>query len=514
MIVQFPVAQPDELLSSIIARFTRMQRLSNDKVVMEHLFGSRNVVPSPLFQGHINDLYRCTGHIWRIPSSEIIRNHTLLSLFRPFLPECRYHELVRDTKSSTRNPLMLRAGVNAGQVVWPTSFRICPICKAAQKKTLGFAYWQRLLQCPGVECCPEHRCLSVDSAVRVHLKKRHCFVSADEAEVLGLSLGAGEKQLALAELVQELLSRGDLPSVSLHQWTRFYRRSAKELGYMRGARIDHQAICHQVNQYWGPEWLQRQGLGLDPSKEHWLLAMFRKHRHPFTFLHHFVCWLALGLESKSIKDVVDKACALPTEAQSIKAKVSTKPTCSPAGRRCKWSLLLDSYDSLKDIRSTQEGATLYSWLYRYDREWLMSHKPPPVKRSRVTNKANWRSRDRYWVKRLLRMEHAVAADLSSPRHSVCWFLKQLDAEASVGDNLCKLPLCRVFFDRYGESVEEYQTRRLACVISHLMKRKDTKVTRCDVERIAGLSHQRCREPARAIIRMDLPTWQAYQTLSR
>ena len=76
----------------------------------------------------------------------------------------------------------------------------------------------------------------------------------------------------------------------------------------------------------------------------------------------------------------------------------------------------------------------------------------------------------------------------------------------------KLPLCRAFMERYAESIDEYQTRRLASVMIRLIKSRRNNIARSEIERIAGISKERCRPAARRVIDCDLPTWQSYQEI--
>lgn len=50
---QFPVQLNDELLGSPLARSIYRQGISEDKVALDLLFRSRNIVPSALLQRHL-----------------------------------------------------------------------------------------------------------------------------------------------------------------------------------------------------------------------------------------------------------------------------------------------------------------------------------------------------------------------------------------------------------------------------------------------------------------------------
>ncbi|WP_214653414.1 TniQ family protein, partial [Vibrio anguillarum] len=87
--MQFPVPYQDELLSSVLARFILRQGINADKQALEVLFGSRNFVPSSIFQGHIQLLLSNVGHIWNISPEQVIDDHSLLGVFKPFMDVAR-----------------------------------------------------------------------------------------------------------------------------------------------------------------------------------------------------------------------------------------------------------------------------------------------------------------------------------------------------------------------------------------------------------------------------------------
>ncbi|WP_228761211.1 TnsD family Tn7-like transposition protein [Vibrio gigantis] len=169
-------------------------------------------------------------------------------------------------------------------------------------------------------------------------------------------------------------------------------------------------------------------------------------------------------------------------------------------------------ESLKKIRTTALGARLYSCLYRYDHEWLNVHKP-----KRASNYQNyrvdWQVRDRQIVKALLSIKNETEGRIHAPRHSKSWFASKIAKKSLIEKKLYKLPLCSLFFDRYSESVEEYQTRRLSRVMVQLIECNDVLRPVCEIERLAGLSRARSRKPAREILRLDIPTWQRVAALS-
>lgn len=513
MLTHFPVAQKDELLTSIIARFIQQMGIKNDKIALDILFGNRMIVPSPFLQGHIAHLLEHVGHVWGVHSKQIVERHTSLPLFKPFVESHRYKALQANLIHSRVNPSMSLAGIPASVIKWPTTYKICPQCWQEQSDALGFTYWQRLFQAPGVNVCPQHQCILIGTHIPIQSPHRHQFVGASGYQCqTRFSEAANPCEIKLSQMVEMLLN-SKLSAVSLAQWTLYYQKLARDAGMMIGARIDHKAISDSVRRYWSDEWLSKQGLALCGTNT-WLVAMFRKHRRVFSYLQHLIVWLPLRGSSVELLEELNLARGFPFIEGATHPIRATKNIVKRDIIRDQWLGVLESSQtvSLKKIRTTALGARLYSWLYRYDREWLNVHKP-----KRVSNYQNyrvdWLVRDRQIVKVLLSIKNDTEGRIHDPRHSKSWFASKIAQKSMIEKKLYKLPLCRLFFDRYSESVEEYQTRRLSRVMVQLIECKDVLRPVYEIERLAGLSRARSRKPAREILRLDIPAWQRAAALS-
>ncbi len=339
MLTYFPIAQQDEMLTSVLARFVQQMGIKDDKVALGILFGNRKVVPSPFLQGHLEQLVQHVGNVWRSSPRKIIEQHTHLPLFRLFLSSHRYNILQTDLVHSSANPSVTRAGISASLVQWPSSYKICPQCWQSQLATLGFTYWQRLFQSPGVSACPEHQCTLIDTQLPIRSTHRHRIVGSHcYRELPRLSECASIHELKLAKLVEQLFS-SELGYVLPQQWTCYYQCIAREKGLMKGARVDHKGIVSLVRNVWSDEWLYQQGLQLY-GENTWLTAMFRKHRRMFSYLQHFVVWLALGRESVNVAEEVYRARNLSTMESPSSLIMTAKNETNRNARRVKWLMLL------------------------------------------------------------------------------------------------------------------------------------------------------------------------------
>ncbi|MBF4437352.1 hypothetical protein ERJ77_23295, partial [Vibrio anguillarum] len=162
---------------------------------------------------------------------------------------------------------------------------------------------------------------------------------------------------------------------------------------MLGGHIDQSLIQFMVRSTWGDNWLIKNGLNLE-IENNWLLAMFRKHRRAFSYLHHLAVMIALLGQSMSIEDECLKVDKLPDTPSSKNRYFTSEYEARKTEYRSIWLKFLKTFNSLKDIRSTREGARVYSWLYRFDRDWHIQHSLDHVKKRRIDRRVDWEMRDR------------------------------------------------------------------------------------------------------------------------
>ncbi|MER2493093.1 TnsD family Tn7-like transposition protein [Catenovulum sediminis] len=514
MYAQLSIINQDELVGSLIYRYTTRMGITDDKVLLEHLFENRKIVPSGLFQGHLSEFLNVGGKNITCSTTELAEKHTLLPLFKPFIPEQRYKQLVDDLAYSRKSTFTYRSGFNASVVQYPKFYKVCPQCFQQQKAKLGYAYAQRVLQCPGVEFCPIHGLPLTETEISIISAHKHRFTGVDSnlkfvrVTLIHANL-LSTKLLDLALLVQQLLYPVRI-HISYCQWTRFYQKLAIDNGLMIGNRVDHCQIKNLVEEFWSIPWLTRQSLIVSETSS-WLVDIFRKHRKSFSYLQHFIVWFALDYIPKNLKQTLIAVSQLQDEPKNSHVYNQCQDEAKLNEYRRIW-LSLIKRKSLKQVRATTEGCRVYSWLYRYDNFWLKNNKPKSIV-NYVNERVNWLKRDIYFAKSLLKILFSVEGKLNGPRRSAAWFATQFGEKALLGRKLDKLPLCQQFFIKYTETVDEYQQRRLAFYLSKQINNNILIGCISDVERAVGINKKRVKEHTREIIKMELPTWKRNQKIS-
>ena len=504
MLAYFPKENEDELITSVIARAIDNYGLEDDRSALKILFGNNNVVPNSFMQGHIKELLNHVHPLWEISPEQLINKHTVLPIFKPFIDEKHYQKILNNLIAGNTNSSANRSGINAGLLNWQSNYQICPICWDEQKSKLGYAYWSRLFQLPGVNCCLRHQCELINTGISLTPIKKHHFVGTNEYDKQTTEIKkASNRDLILADSINQLLTI-ELPAI--YDWTGYYKNLALQHGYMNGRKIDHQAIAKLVLGFWSNSWLTEQGLAVTEERS-WLLDIFRKHRKSFSFLQHLIVWQAFENRELDVKSICKKAkrLSLPKDSTHKYKQCENAETLNKY--RQEWLSLLELHSdySLKELRQLKEGKRLYSWLYRFDNSFLQKNKPEAQK-VYVNNRVNWKQRDIALVRQFIKIEKNILFDITGVRRSRAWFSNQINCKSLIDRKLEKLPLCKLFFTKYAETIEEFQIRRLAIVCSELIKNFDFEKEQWEIQRLTGLSKERSTDFAKCVLQKDVPFW--------
>lgn len=491
-----PVPYPDELLYSVIARYGVYAGITSPKQLLDEVFKNRKIIASVAFQGHLSQISAHYLGNADLTPYKLLQGHTLFPLYSPFvhpnIAAQAKHELLTDCRNSAE----VQLGKAASKVKSPHYLRYCPFCVTAQIEQYGEPFWTRRWQLPGLSVCAEHGAQLINSPILISEAHRHQFIALSPHVLLhSIPNQTNHKTALLAEYAQQLLN---LPEQYIHplQWSYFYQDLGYQLGFVRGKHVLHELIANLVLGYWGSHTLSSFGIAVSKEDTNWLKCLFRKHRKSFSYLQHLLVWQACYEQQLDISNILSTASALPhTPYDDV--PVCTEPVVVDQARRAQWQRAVAKF-GVKGAR--QNGfAHLYTWLYRHDKQWLMqfnqgSAKPKIAKTGRV----DWQKRDKRYAKQLISLINKAETQLGSSRHTVTWLVTHANIPLSQIKYLEKLPLCKLFFNKYCETIEEYQCRRIAvacirCIAKHQILRT------WRIERMAGLNEKRTRPLASQLL---------------
>lgn len=479
----FPRLYPDELLYSGIARCRVHLGIGNHKTLLHMLFGDSKVAAITDLPTHLTALATSTG----LDAEGLIEQHTLFPIYAHFIPPLRRDQLFKAMLASNQSTIGL-AGASTSLIKWPAWLRYCPVCFEEMAARYGEPYWRRCWQIQGIDACPEHGCQLLDSPIPFRRAQRHEFHPASPLFLeKNISVRhSREEATALAKAAEQLLALGKVQSPGYGRWTHFYRQLATECGAKRGQQIKADVIWEKVLATHRREWLVENDLLVSTEPPPWLLASFRKHRKAFSAVQHLILWTSLRPD-QAVGELIREANTHQVEVSQVQFVPSLESDAKAERNqqyRTRWQQALEQFGETKAARENG-GQACYAWLYRHDRGWLLAVNQAKHRRQGNNSSVDWRKRDRALVRLLIRMGCDAQENLSLPRKSRSWFLRQLPHRASVEHHLEQLPLCRAFLDRYVESVGEYQIRRLTRVLLENV-RAGISERRWELERRCGL----------------------------
>lgn len=467
MLAYFPVPYPDELLYSVIARYGVHTGLArNHKALNRDIFSDESAVAIPDLPSHLNAFVDNVSAVWSINTNEIISTLTLAPFYLPFL-ETEQAQLVKKSMGSSRgHDIHTRCGVVSSSIRQPSYLRYCPYCIEQQKNDYGEVYWRRTHQLPGVELCLEHRCRLINSTFNRHPKDKHEYVSAASVRTCtGIERVECKKaELLVNKMIGELMLRNTLPSFRFCQWTLFYERLAYQLRLKTGTRVNHSEIYHMLKSFFAGTSFYK---FIDVNDSHdWLTCMFRKHRKSFHPIRHLMI-MAMLIPGSKIEDIFETIGQYPvnTLKQTKTAPVITMPESHTQKKRSEWLHLNRKhyYPGIKAIRKLPLGGALYVWLYRHDREWLMSSLPRQKPTSTGHHKVDYKQWDQQVINQLQHYFCNAKKRSERERLSRTHLLKQVSRANSVVKHLKDLPKTTVWLREHEESTEDFQIHRLSLV---------------------------------------------------
>ena len=490
MLAYFPVAYSDELLYSLIARYVlHTGQSENRKGVLRDVFGTETAVAIPDLPSHLNQFRSRVDQVWQVSVTDLIKRHTLAPKYLPFLRPVQAKQVVKSMGSSQGGNIHTRCGIAAGAVQQPRFFRYCPICVKKQYEKYGEPYWQRSHQFSGIDICYRHKCKLVSSTLHFHPKEKHLYRAAfnecveKSAEPVSLT----EIEGRLLGRIQELFDLQKVDGYSAHQWSMFYQNLAIKYGFKRGARVDHRAVRQHMESDWSSSHLKPYLESV--SDNDWLVNLFRKHRKAFHPLRHLMVWSSL-LPDVSVSEIFSMVGRLPREAASSVEPAGAKPVkrhSSIQKQRKEWLNLLQDNNGagIKAIRAEPPGAAIYTWLYRYDRQWLMNHRPPKSAQSVIRHTVDYEKWDSENLVALSQCLRDYMGKTRRPRLSRSFLIKQLPRSNSVEKHLKDLPETNNWLNNNAENIEDYQYFRIQKAAEALRK-QNIPVMRWRLLRIAAI----------------------------
>ena len=154
MLGLFPHPYPDELIYSILARYSVRAGYSQYIFVAEDLFQRRSLRPNFEYLPALKD--EVVKELTKNRTlCEVILNHTMFPYYCRFLPI--------DRKRKAINSLVKMESNYHDVTLYPKckeskTMRYCPLCVSKDRNDYGETYWHRIHQINELSICPLHYC--------------------------------------------------------------------------------------------------------------------------------------------------------------------------------------------------------------------------------------------------------------------------------------------------------------------------------------------------------------------
>lgn len=488
--LNFPLPYPNELIYSTVARAGIYLGISSPKQLLDEVYGSRKVIATMDLPCHLQAISNQLKRTGRYSVDELVYQQTLFPLYAPFVSEEHRLKALKMMAVSSQGAVHLMLGVAASRVKSINRFRYCDVCMQQQQIKYGECFWLREWYFPGLCVCPEHGPLTLLSEkISDH---RHLFLPLQQAIGKTQSradVSSGQKVLAC--LARELIQLSPGASPTFEQWTAFYHKLASDFGFSRGKQVLHDRVYDYIKQKFSVLTLSELHLhGLDSSESFWLRSMFCKHRKAFSYLEHLIVWAAFlpGMTPAEIlKQVLKAGSKMPPTVEMTDAWQA--PALVDLLKRETWQKLTLEH-GIKAARKVEFGGAVYAWLYRHDRAWLLKfNRQQKQPRELPGFKIDWHQRDLLTIRALRKLPACADLMYKGPRISANYLLSHLPNHSSIEKNLDKLPLVRMYLQRYTETITEYQLRRLATTCAGFYE-DGVELKQWVALRKAGLSKER------------------------
>lgn len=159
MIRFFPSPYPDESIYSLFVRYSKQVGNKNAFSSIRELLGKMHLRVNLHFAGNLD--YMCSLFPDGVEYSPeyFIDSHTILPLYKPFVPWERYDKAVSNLKFGSLSSVYSGLGITAGAVLRTAGIKYCPICINEDREQYGEAFLHRTHQIQGVFTCTKHNSL-------------------------------------------------------------------------------------------------------------------------------------------------------------------------------------------------------------------------------------------------------------------------------------------------------------------------------------------------------------------
>lgn len=487
MIDFFTDPYKDELIYSAIARYHFYSGNTDFKDTIEECFGKRSMVSIFELGGKLD--YLANELRGKYTAEKLIKENTIFSYYAPFIDKEKRDEILKLMKFKGSSSIYTELGIVAGSIHKTEGIYYCPECSNQEIRLYGESYIHREHQLQGIILCPHHGCKlkeypvsKLDSSRIEYIKfeDKLLKLESDDTETSNY-----EKHLKLAKDAYYLLSN-NLEKFNKEDITKRYKYFlyTKNLARATGT-IKQRKLYESFINFYGVDFLEELNCSIDFNNEYnWLKVITRNTRRATHPLRHllligFLCSDIEDFFSLNIKDVNKSA---------MKKSYSIEDCNSNKLREYKRKVLTIINEN-RNINRTEIREKIkkeYTYLYRYDKQWLFSNLPGKMKSDKaLSERINWSERDDEYLAMLMKKYNEIKSMKKPVRITNSSLAKLFGILVNIQKKIDKLPKSKEFLSKVCESTEDFQLRRCKYVIDKLIG-DDKELRLWEIQKIASI----------------------------
>lgn len=536
----FPTPYPDEILYSVLARYSIRSGNTSDIHVIEDLYSTRNIVASIELPCKIDALIENMPVNSQYTAESLINNHTLFPYHTAFASIKKTCEVVKAMRTGRGSRPYTMLGISSGFIKQNDYLRFCPECFCEDIKRYGEPFWHRLHQIVGVFICPKHQVMIQNSKVLIRAGNRQRYIRASEQNCVKetkdnkyvLSSDLFAKMLWMSKDIDYVLNHAYKPDLDRWYISLYNERLVHE-GYARmNNYIKQKELRSNISNFYGDEYLELMQSSITGETSNWLSSLVRQNEYNIFTCRHLLLARFLDIKVKdlfnpSIDRYIDlqevwdaRLCELVSQKISIREIASIMRSCTKTIRkridalgiehywrdngggkynkipyvktnefkekrktyREQWIQLLKEYPDKSSNQLRNANQTIYRWLTTYDLEWLRER----VRKTNCRrNLVDWGKRDKELLAKVKEVVKLMSQEGKPQRITWGTIGSKLGVSGWFSKNKDKLPHTKRYIDSVHESLEKYQIRKIIWAIKEL-EFHGTAITKWNIIETAGV----------------------------
>lgn len=535
----FPTPYPDEILYSVLARYSVRSGNISDIHVIEDLYSTRNIIASVELPCKMDALIKNLPVNSPYTAECLIDNHTLFPYYTAFLPNERANEVISAMRYGRGSKPYTMMGISSGFIKLNDYLRFCPECFKEDLQLYGETYWHRLHQITGVFICPKHKIHICNSKVLIRSGNRQRYIPATEKNCIidikgnsnELSKDLFTKMLWMAQDIDYILNQAKKPEKDWW-YTNLFNERLVYKGYARmNNYIKQKELRADFINFYGQKYLTIMQSEIDTNHNNWLASMVRQSNYS-TFTCRYLLlaqFLDINVEELftnpknkdgSFQSLWDaRLIELTNQKISIREIALIMKSCTKTIRkridelgidhywidnrggkyrdvsyvktnefidkredyRNQWLELLKDYPDKSSNQIRKSNQAIYRWLTKYDLEWLRKRS----RQNRQRTIIDWDKRDEELLPKVKEIVQVMYGPNKPQRISWGTIGSRLGISGWLEKSKDKLPKTKEYMNTVNESLEEYQIRKIVWALNELENR-GIRVTKWNLLEMAGV----------------------------